>query len=706
MNSPSGHLLGGLLYFRAPRWLLIQLCRREPRSPAVARHPGGYGRSRARTGLLGLLLLGVLLPLVALARTATPEDTLAVRPGLTEVYLDDNYYSLLEDPTGQLTLAEVRGPAWAARFRRQRGSGQPPNIQYPRSTYWLRLTVRHTSIESDAWYLELYDSHIGQALFYRPRPGSATKYDSVVTGATRSFATRPHPYKNFLFDLPPRPGQTVTYYLRLHSDTRTSFRAMVHSGAGLIPELSLQYWLLGIFYGILLIMVVYNLMLYFFLQESSYFFYVLYVLSGALLFLSEDGLGFQYLWPGGPRFNHLIGALAPILLLLTFGTYASRFLDTASRLPKLHRFGQWVLGGSTALLLLDVGVVHSGFSFWLYLLPYGLLYYAGWQAYRTGLRPARYLLLAQALVTISLIFLISRKLGIDFYNNAYTVYSLNAAFVLEVVILSYALGEKLKGLMDLTLLSQQRLLKQMRKKHQAQNRLVEQMHENQLLKDQLNTELEAQVAERTGELRRQHETVAAQNHELLEANGLLALQSDAIAKLNLELSHDLHAEKAARIEAREVDFGEFSQIYPDKDACLRYLADLKWAHHPYHCRKCGHEKSCEAREPYARRCTRCRYVESATTGTLLQKCKFSIVKALYAVFLLHAHRGSYPPAELARVLELRPATSWAFAQKVLAALQRRRQAPDCEEGEPWTHVLLDATTDIETPELEASEAQV
>ncbi len=666
------------------------------------RGPGG----RARRGLLGLLGLLLLLLLLAAAPThaALPEDTLTVRPGQTELYLDDNYYSVLEDSTGHLALADVRSPAWNTRFRRLRGSGQSPNMQHPHSTYWLRLTVRHPALEADAWYLELYDSHIGQAVFYRPRPGSATVYDSVATGATRSFATRPHPYKNFLFDLLLGPGQTATYYLRLHSDTRTSFRAMVHSGAGLIPELSLQYWLLGLFYGILLIMVVYNLILHFFLRERTYLYYVLYVLSGTLLFLSEDGLGFQYLWPGAPGFNHFIGAVAPGLLLLTFGTYASGFLDTASRLPGVHRAGRWVVGGSAALLVLDAAVVHSGFSFWLYLLPYGLLYYAGWQAYHTGLRPARYLLLAQALVAISLIFLITRKLGIDFYNNAYTVYSLNAAFVVEVVILSYALGEKLKGLMDLTLRSQQRLLKQLRKKHQAQNRLVDQMHENQRLKDQLNTELETLVAERTAELRHQHETAAAQNRELLEANGLLALQSDAIAKLNQDLSHDLHAEKAARIEAREVDFGEFSQIYPDKDACLRYLADLKWAHHPYRCRKCGHEKSCEAREPYARRCTRCRYVESATTGTLLQKCKFSIVKALYAVFLLHAHRGSYPPAELARVLELRPATSWAFAQKVLAALQRRHQAPDYEAGETWTHVLLDAAAEVENPAMETSEA--
>ncbi|MDQ2793485.1 MAG: hypothetical protein M3Y12_05695 [Bacteroidota bacterium] len=160
-------------------WLFTQL-------PAT-RRPAALQQFWARAWLLGLLLVLLATP----ARAALPEDTLAVHPNRAEVYLDANYYSLLEDPTGHLTLADVQGPAWASRFRRVRGSGQPANIRHPRSTYWLRLMVRHAPIETDAWYLELYDSHIGQAVFYRPRPGSATAYDSVATEATRSFATRP-----------------------------------------------------------------------------------------------------------------------------------------------------------------------------------------------------------------------------------------------------------------------------------------------------------------------------------------------------------------------------------------------------------------------------------------------------------------------------------------------------------------------------------
>ncbi|SMB97890.1 Diverse 7TM receptor extracellular region 2 [Hymenobacter roseosalivarius DSM 11622] len=641
-----------------------------------------------------LLLWSCLLSLfAAVPAQAAAEDTLVMQPSGADFFIDGSYYSVLEDPSGRLTIHDVRRPDRASQFAPSTGA---PNMSNTNSAYWLRFTVRNDDPSDTHWYLDLFDSHINDVRFFQP---TATGYRQFHTGADLPFVTRPHPYKDFLFDLPLPLGQTQMYYLRLTSNSKTSFRAMMRNEPVLLTHFQAQYGLLGGFYGVLFIMVVYNLCIYLFIGEQTYLRYVLYVLSCSLLFLSEDGLGFEYVWSDLPGLNHLINAGAPVLLLFTFMHYARGFLDTALRVPRLDWWIRLVGALSVVLLLADIIVVRSGFSFWLYLLPYCLIYYAAVLVYQQGLRAARYLLLAHALVAVSLVFLITRKLGIEFLNNHFTVYSMNAAFVVEVTILSYALGEKIKGIKDARLAVQARLVKQLRKKHLAQDRLVEQLQQNQQLKDQLNSELEAQVARRTQELSQQSETIAAQNRELVRANGLLALQSAAIEKLNANLQHDLQQAQTARVLAKEVDFGEFSQIYPDKDACLSYLADLKWAN-GYQCRKCGYEKYCAGREPHARRCTRCRYVESATAYTMLQKCKFSIVKALYAVFLINAHQGNYSSQEMSRLLDLRQATCWSFSQKVMEAMRRRRQSLDYEINESWTHILLDATSETE----EASES--
>ncbi|UOQ53939.1 7TM diverse intracellular signaling domain-containing protein [Hymenobacter cellulosivorans] len=603
---------------------------------------------------------------------------------------------MLEDPSGQLTLQDVLSPKWNSRFQSgdvTSGGKQAGNIENTESAYWLRISVHTDDFDEHHWYLEMFDSHINDLTFYGPNPADG-RTTPVRTGADFPFSTRPYAYKNFLFSLQLQPGQTHTYYLRLKSSSKTSFLGRLRNEAMLSSHFQSEYGMLGGFYGVLLIMVVYNLFIFLFIGEQTYLRYVAYVLSCSLLFLSEDGLGFEYIWPTLPWLNQIVNAGAPILLLLTFGYYARPFLDAPQRLPRFDPVLRLVVLFSAGLLLLDTLFIQSGFSFWLYLLPYGMLYYAAIQVYRQGFRPARIFLLAQAGVVVSLLFLITRKLGVDFFNNAFTVYSMNVAFVFEVAVLSYALGEKIKSIKDATIRAQEKLVKQLRKKHLAQDRLVEQLNQNQALKDQLNSELEEQVARRTEELRRQSETIVAQNRELLQANGLLALQSAAIEKLNADLQRDLQEAQTARVLSKEVDFGEFSQIYPDKDACLSYLADLKWAQ-GYRCRKCGHEKYCDAREAHARRCTKCRYVESATAYTMLQKCKFSIIKAFYAVFLIYTHKGNYSSQELSRVLELRQGTCWSFSQKVLEAMRRRRQAPDYDENEGWTHILLDATTTVE-----------
>ena len=119
---------------------------------------------------------------------------------------------------------------------------------------------------------------------------------------------------------------------------------------------------------------------------------------------------------------------------------------------------------------------------------------------------------------------------------------------------------------------------------------------------------------------------------------------------------------------------EFQARFPDEGACVKYLADLKWPN-GYSCDKCGHGHYCKGNSPEDRQCTRCRYVESASAGTLFHGCKFSVLKAFYIVYYVSTSKNGISSTELSRKLALRQKTCWLFKQKVMKAMESSRDFP-------------------------------
>src|SRR5680860_1404705 len=119
---------------------------------------------------------------------------------------------------------------------------------------------------------------------------------------------------------------------------------------------------------------------------------------------------------------------------------------------------------------------------------------------------------------------------------------------------------------------------------------------------------------------------------------------------------------------------DFQRKFPDSDSCLSHLAELKWGD-GYNCPKCGHGSSCEGSSPHSRQCTRCRYVESPTAGTLFHKLKFDPLKAFWIVYFLATNKKGFSSTELARKLELGQKTCWRFKRKVMKAMRSSGNYP-------------------------------
>jgi two-component system, sensor histidine kinase LadS len=230
------------------------------------------------------------------------------------------------------------------------------------------------------------------------------------------------------------------------------------------------------------------------------------------------------------------------------------------------------------------------------------------------------------------------------------VYSTNIGMVLEIMILSFALADRVKFLKT--------------EKELTQQQLILQLSENQKLSEKVNRELEGKVAERT-------KVIEEKSKLLEEANLKLVEQSEKINQMNALLDIDnwklkksLIEEKESRIKLKDISFEEFMQVYPNDTACFKYLEELKWPD-KFTCIKCGNTKFGKGINVFSRRCTRCRYDETITTNTIFYRCKFPINKALYIVATINRYGEDMSITELSNKLELRNATCWAFVKKVL-----------------------------------------
>lgn len=77
----------------------------------------------------------------------------------------------------------------------------------------------------------------------------------------------------------------------------------------------------------------------------------------------------------------------------------------------------------------------------------------------------------------------------------------------------------------------------------------------------------------------------------------------------------------------------------------------------------------QRRLPYSRRCTKCKYDESPTAGTMFDKCKFSILIAFHIAFKISTKKKGMSSEELSEGYELRQKTCWEFKWKIQQAMK-------------------------------------
>jgi signal transduction histidine kinase len=426
------------------------------------------------------------------------------------------HLEILEDANGGLTIAEAAvADGWSA------SPSEVPNLGLTSAVVWARFVVSAPEdAGTDAWLLEVAWPVVDRVTLHTQDAGGTWTEQSA--GDELPFSAWPVAYRNPVFPLRAEPGADTRAVLRFAGEDTMLLPMTLWSPPAFARKRLAESATYGFYYGVLAILVLYNLVLLFTLRDRNYLYYVLLITAWSFYHASLSGFATQYLFPDSPSIARWSIHLAAILAFTFSAVFARSFLVTRAYAPALDR------------LLLGFTVAAAPFLAWPFfgtvrwfipissavgLAGASLLLVAGFQSWRAGYRPARWYLLTWTVGIAALFVWALRGYGL-LPSNWVT----DRAF--ELVVLSTAITLSL-GLADRVNV----LRSDLETSVGEQGRLLAELQE-------LNRDLEARIEERTAALERRGRELGEKSQQLEIAN---RHKSEFLANMSHELRTPLNA---------------------------------------------------------------------------------------------------------------------------------------------------------------------
>ncbi|MBU1106633.1 MAG: sensor domain-containing diguanylate cyclase [Candidatus Riflebacteria bacterium] len=376
----------------------------------------------------------------------------------------DGAVSYYEDRSASLSLPEIldnRFFSWASL------RGAVPSFGFSSSVYWLKFDMCQPRPEAESAVLEINNPLLDSIDLFAVA-GRTVVYD-VHTGDSIPFSQRPEKHHNFLFFLPSFPEEALSIYLRVQTRSAVQVPLQLYTSTGFFIHNQRSLLVQGGYFGIILAMILYNAFLFFSLLEWPYLFYVFFTIS----FFSFQGVfqGFfqQFVFDSAWWQNYAL-LLFGFISIIFANLFADSFLNLPSKNPVVSRCLRCI-GVVSALA---AGLVFAGPSYALMIklmlalaIPSSLLIMsAGFKLWWIGHLPARIFTLAWSTLLLSFVLASFNKFGL-LPRVFWTEDIMQIGGVLEVVLLSIALGERINEEKRQRILAEQSLSSSLEEKVRA-----------------------------------------------------------------------------------------------------------------------------------------------------------------------------------------------------------------------------------------------
>ena len=366
--------------------------------------------------------------------------------------------------------------------------GGNPTFGFQDGAYWFYLPVVNRHPEESRWLLVQEYALSDQIDLYVRYPDGHVEHQA--SGDHQPFVNRFIRYRhpNFRLDLP--LGQTVEVLVRVQSESSMQVPLVLYTPRALAEIMRDAQFSTGLYYGIVLALLFYNLVLWLMLRDPGYFWYLLHTGAFGLVLFTLNGYGFEYFWPNWPWLADASVPLSICLALIGMQQFSRTFLELKERWPAGNRVSLALIGFFVLLGVASIWLPYSTstpLASRLVLLGVIWIMIAAVVMLRRGYRPARLFLLAWSLFLLGTAMFTLLAFGLV-PRNFWTHNGVQIGSALEMLLLSLALGSRYASLRN----------------------------ENIRIVQQANEQLERSVIDRTKQLRTAMAQLGEANVQLRE----------------------------------------------------------------------------------------------------------------------------------------------------------------------------------------------
>ncbi len=403
----------------------------------------------------------------------------------------DKHVSFIEDPDHSLSfedVSELPAEQWHNNDQEQ------INLGYSESSYWLKISLRNADsvwldriLEIGYPVLDFIDIYIVKNNIYT---------NHIILGDKLPFYERLIQSRNFLIPLSFSVNEKIDLYMKIKTSSSVQAPLELWNPIDFHQVDQSRVIFQGVYFGIALVMILYNLFVYLAVSEKTYLHYVGYISCMALFLGSLSGLSFQYLWPTATWWNDqsIVFFLNGVLV---FGSFFSiRFLSLKS---STHLWINRYLNGIAWLASIQM-ICSLLFTYKVMIQPtiylaitacLSLLLVGLYRCFQGDIS-ARYFTVAWTSMLFGGIVLALNKFTV-LPQNMITESATQIGSALEIILLSIALADRLNQEKRKAFAAQLDALKHEREARQAQEETLQVQKEANLM-------LEQRVIERTSEL--------------------------------------------------------------------------------------------------------------------------------------------------------------------------------------------------------------